>query len=121
MRELDPRSVLAHTYFHALSIYLSGHYDYRYQFNQLLSASLPPEDIQVHVQEILKHTEMAMKTTRLAGILFFFPLRVAGARAKSSAQRSTILAMLKQIQERGFVVANAFSEDLRALWGGITI
>jgi hypothetical protein len=88
--EQDARSTLANIYFHAISIYLSGLFDYRYQFNQILSASLPPDNIQIHVCEILHHTEVAMKTTRLAGILFFFPLRVAGARARTSTQRSAI-------------------------------
>jgi hypothetical protein len=115
-REGDPRSTLANIYFHAISIYLSGIFDYRYQFNHIISASLPSEDIQVHVQEILQHTEAALKTTNLAGILFFFPLRVAGARARTSVQRSEILAMLDRISERSFVVAHAFSEDLKALW-----
>ena len=113
----DARSTLANIYFHAISIYLSGLYDYRYQFNQILSASLPSDNIQIHVCEILHHTEDAMKTTRLAGILFFFPLRVAGARARTSAQRSAILSMLDRITERSFVVAQAFSQVLKSLWG----
>lgn len=115
----DPRSVLANIYFHAISIYLSGHFDYRYQFNEIFSASLPSGDIQVHVRGILQHIEGALKTTRLAGILFFFPLRVAGARARLTAQRSAILEILDGISERRFVVAQAFSEDLKALWGGV--
>jgi Fungal specific transcription factor domain len=115
-REEDPRSTLANIYFHAISIYLSGLFDYRYQFNQILSASLPSEKIQIHVREILHHTGVALKTTRLAGILFFFPLRVAGARAKTLVQRAVILAMLDRISERSFVVAQAFSEDLQSLW-----
>jgi len=118
-RDEDPRSTLANIYFHAISIYLSGHFDYRYQFNQIVTASLPSNDIQVHVQEILQHTEVALKTTRLAGILFFFPLRVAGARARTSVQRSAILGMLDGISERHFVVAHAFSEDLKTLWGNV--
>lgn len=116
-REDDPRSTLANIYFPAISIYLSGIFDYRYQFNHILSASIPSEDIQVHVQEILRYTEEALKTTNLVGLLFFFPLRVAGARARTLPQRSAILAMLDRISERGFVVAQAFSEDLKALWG----
>jgi len=115
--EEDARSTLANIYFHAISIYLSGLFDYRYQFNQILSASLPSDNIQIHVCEILHHTEVAMKTTRLAGILFFFPLRVAGARARTSTQRSAILAMLDRISERSFVVAQAFSRVLKSLWG----
>ncbi|KAE9368475.1 hypothetical protein N431DRAFT_512638 [Stipitochalara longipes BDJ] len=115
-RKQDPRSILATIYYHGISIYLSGHFDYRYQFNQIPSPSLPSNDIQVHVQEILERTEEALKTTRLAGILFLFPLRNAGARSRTAVQREKILVMLDGISERSFVVAQAFSEDLKALW-----
>jgi len=96
---------------------LSGHFDYRYQFNLIPSPSLPSNDIQVHVNEILQQTEEALETTRLAGILFLFPLRVAGARTRNEAQRARILGMLDGISKSRFVVAQAFSEDLRGLWG----
>jgi hypothetical protein len=116
-REQDPRSVLAATYYHGISIFLSGHFDYRYQFNHIPSPSLPSNDIQFHVNEILQQTREALKTTRLAGILFLFPLRVAGARARTVVQSARILAMLDGISESRFVVAQAFSENLRTLWG----
>jgi hypothetical protein len=115
-KEDDSRSKFANVYFHAISIYLSGHFDYRYQFNHILSASLPSKEIDVHVREILQHTEEALKTTRLAGILFLFPLRVAGARARTAVQRLRILEMLDGISDKSFVVAHAFSEDLKDLW-----
>jgi hypothetical protein len=115
-RKEDARSTLANIYFHAISIYLSGIFDYRHQFNEFLSAALPLEDIRAHVCGILQSTEVALRTTNLAGILFFFPLRVAGARARCSEQRTAILAMLDRISERSFMVAHAFSDDLRALW-----
>ncbi len=83
----------------------------------MVSASIPPEAIQVHVQNILQTTKLALKTINLAGPVYFFPLRVAGARASSSEQMFSILEMLDRISERSFVVAQAFSEDLRALWG----
>lgn len=117
----DSRSVFANIQFHAISIYLSGHFDYRYQYKQIATASLPDKDIQVHVHEILQQTEAALKSTHLAGILFFFPLRNAGARARSAAQRGTILLMLRQIAERSFASAQAFSEDLRSLWGDVAL
>ena len=44
------------------------------------------------------------------------PLRVAGARARTEAQRARVLGMLDKISKRRFAVAQAFSEDLRILW-----
>lgn len=112
----DPRSTLASIYYHAISIYLSGLFDYRSQFNDILAPTLSFETIQIHVSAILSETTNALRTTNLAGLLFFFPLRVAGARAVSSEHKNLILGMLKEISKRSFVVADAFVSDLENLW-----
>lgn len=114
----DPFTILAEIYYHAISIYLSGLFDYRPQFNQVVTPALPIGTIQSHGNCILSKTERALRTTQLAGIFFFFPLRVAGARAQSARQRSSILIMLKEISARSFVVADAFVSDLNTLWAG---
>jgi hypothetical protein len=82
------------------------------------SPTLSQAAIDAHVEGILSRTEMSLKTTNIGGILYFFPLRVAGARAISVGQRTLILEMLGQISSRSFVVANAFVSDLKSLWGG---
>lgn len=112
----NPSTILAEIYYHAISIYLSGLFDYRPQFNQVPSPALPFGTIQSHGNCILSKTERALRTTRLAGIWFFFPLRVAGARAQSAQQKSSILIMLKEISARSFIVADAFFMDLNTLW-----
>ncbi|KAL6230302.1 hypothetical protein BDW75DRAFT_248787 [Aspergillus navahoensis] len=116
--EHDPHSILATTYFHAISIYLSGIFDYRPQFNKLLTPTIVQAVVQNHVDAILRTTEMALKTTNLAAVLFFFPLRVAGARVTTARETESIGAMLQEISTRGFVVADAFTADLRSLWRG---
>ncbi|EPE33622.1 hypothetical protein GLAREA_06635 [Glarea lozoyensis ATCC 20868] len=112
----DPWIILASTYYHSISIYLSGIFEYRTQFNHSASPTLCPSQIQNHVNAILSNAELALRTTRLVGILFFFPLRVAGARAKTIGQRSKILRMLGDISKRSFVVADAFVADLDGVW-----
>jgi hypothetical protein len=109
-------SVLALSYYHAISIYLSGMFDYRPQFDHISSPSLAHKTIQSHVTGILTNVELGLRTTKLAGIFFFFPLRVAGARATSPWQKATILEMLKEISSRAFVVAGAFVLDMNTLW-----
>jgi len=111
----NAQSTLAIIYYHATSIYLSGIFDYRPHFSYILSPSLPETIIQAHVIAILSTTELALKTTNLGGVLFFYPLRVAGARARCAYQRKGILKMLGEISG-SFVVANAFTGDLKALW-----
>jgi uncharacterized membrane protein len=103
-------------YYHAISIYLSGIFDYRLQFNDFIPPTLPYEKIQMHVCGILTRTKMALHITKLAGLLFFFPLRVAGARAVAVEHRLLIVEMLKDISRRNFVVADAFVHDLENLW-----
>lgn len=112
----DDRSLLATVYYHAVSIFLSGIFDYRVEFNDVASPELRSEVIQFHLTGILTYTKLALINRRLGGILFFFPLRVAGARAKTVEQKETITLMFNNISERNFVVAGAFTTDLHNLW-----
>ncbi|KAH1516623.1 hypothetical protein KXX29_008851 [Aspergillus fumigatus] len=109
-------SILATIYFHSISIYLSGIFDYRAQFNEIPTPTISPAVVQNHVDAILRMAEIALKTTALASVLFFFPLRVAGARVTAAAETESIHAMFRDISARGFVVADAFTADLRSLW-----
>ncbi|KAH1361211.1 hypothetical protein KXV31_009438 [Aspergillus fumigatus] len=112
----NPQSILATIYFHSISIYLSGIFDYRAQFNQIPTPTISPAVVQNHVDAILRMAEIALKTTALAAVLFLFPLRVAGARVTAAAETESIHAMFRDISARGFVVADAFTADLRSLW-----
>jgi hypothetical protein len=112
----NPQSVLATIYFHSISIYLSGIFDYRAQFNEMPAPTISQAVVQKHVDAILRMTEMALKTTNLAAVLFFFPLRVAGARVTAASETESIHAMFRDISTRGFVVADAFMADLKSLW-----
>lgn len=109
-------STLATIYYHAISIYLSGIFDYRSEFRRTDAPTLPQHVIQNHVDAILLHATAALKTRNIGGILFLFPLRVAGARVTTIQETDVILNMLKDISSRGFIVANAFISDLQNLW-----
>lgn len=114
--ENNPNSVLATIYFHGISICLSGIFDYRAQFNKIPSPTISQAVVQHHVDEILRMTEISLKTANLAAVLFFFPLRVAGARVTTARETGLIRAMLGEISMRGFVVADAFTADLKSVW-----
>lgn len=114
--EFDSRSMLAKVYYHATSIYLSGLFDYRFHYNEIPNPTLTFEAVQSHVNGILSTTLVALRSTNLSGVLFLFPLRVAGARAVSVDHKKLILSMLKEVSGRNFVVANAFVVDLEDLW-----
>ena len=110
------QSILAIIYFHGISIFLSGIFDYHSQFNDMPTPALSQPVIQGHVNMILTKTTIAMKTTNLSPLLFFFPLRVAGSRITTIQEAGFILDLLQEISNRSFPVAEAFTEDLKDLW-----
>ena len=113
----DSPSLLASIYYHATRIFLSGIFDYRsHHWEGISTPRLPAIDIQNHVTAILNGSETALNKTNIAGILLFFPLRVAGARARTAVEQQSILSMLHQIELRNFIVAGAFVQDLKELW-----
>jgi hypothetical protein len=114
--EYHPHSILAVIYFHAISIYLSGIFDYRIQYSKMATPTISQAVVQNHVNVILQMTEIVLKTANLAAVLLFFPLRVAGARVTTTQETELICAMLEEISMRGFVVADAFTADLKSLW-----
>lgn len=110
--------VIAYLYYHAISIYLSGTYDYHTHWTQPgtpTSPILPRDQIEEHVAEILSFSQELL-SRGLAGVLLFFPLRVAGARARRNQEREYIIRLLSETVTRGFIVAEAFEVDLRDLW-----
>ncbi|KAL5346425.1 hypothetical protein ACLOAV_008696 [Pseudogymnoascus australis] len=108
--------LLALAYYNALLIFLSGSFDYFPYWAAPNAPILPKSEITAHVTAILQLTDAALKTSRLAGALMFFPLRVAGSRAGGKEQRSEILGMLSRVAQRGFVVAGRIRDDLQEVW-----
>jgi hypothetical protein len=110
--------LLAYVYYHATSIYLSGTYDYHIHWTwpeAPCAPILPRTQIERHVSDILRLSQELLDLG-VSGVLVFFPLRVAGARAVDTSARETILDLLHTTVRRGFVVAEAFTIDLSELW-----
>lgn len=112
----DHQSIVATLYYHAILIYLSGAFEYYHHWDAHTTPRLSFLEARGHVSTILDLCEVGLRTTNLTGILFFFPLRVAGARARSAKDKSRILEMLGEISRRSFVVAGAFVLDLNTWW-----
>lgn len=113
-----PEFLLAHVYYHAISIYLSGTFDYHIHWTAPTTARAPilaRKDIEWHMRHILRLSSELLDYG-VAGVLLFFPLRVAGARAREAGDREHILQLLRTVTRRGYVVATAFTDDLSALW-----
>jgi hypothetical protein len=116
---LDTELLIGHMYYHAIRIYLSGTFDYHIHWN-LPDAPYAPilhrDQIDLHVSEILR-LSLELLALGVSGVLLFFPLRVAGARATDAWSRNTILDLFHITAKRGFIVAEAFTADLSNLWG----
>jgi hypothetical protein len=116
---LDTELLIGYAYFHAISVYLSGTYDYHIHWNGPDAPHAPilqRSQIDLHVSEVLRISQDLL-ALGISGVLLFFPLRVAGARAVDSFSRTTILNLLHTTARRGFIVAEAFTIDLTELWG----
>ena len=113
----DIETLIAWTYFHAISIYLSGIYDYHPVWDSLgvSTPSLSQPLIEHHMSNILDLTTCALQASSLSGLLFLLPLRIAGARCWSKVQEQRIRTLLSQI-ETSFPAVNAFAGELEDLW-----
>ncbi len=110
---------MALVYYYTMSIYLDGIFSYHTPFTIPFAPVCPilsRDVIETYVANILTLSQTLL-TEGCAGILLFFPLRVAGARARDLKTRKEILQILNLITQRGFAVAQSFVDDLSNLWG----
>jgi hypothetical protein len=117
---LDSELLVAQIYYHAVSIYLSGTYDYHVHWTKPTAPRapiLPRTQIEWHTHEILRLSRELLGIG-IAGVLLFFPLRVAGARVQSAHDMNEILALFHIVLRRGYAVADALTADLSELWEG---
>ncbi|KAF1956473.1 hypothetical protein CC80DRAFT_413051 [Byssothecium circinans] len=114
----DTELMISYAYYHAISIYLSGTYDYHSQWSYPGAPCAPiltPDEINWHVSRIL-YSSYKLMAHGISGILLLFPLRVAGARAVDTFLRNEILDLFQATSKRGFAVADALTIDLSELW-----
>ncbi|KAF4339462.1 hypothetical protein FBEOM_6583 [Fusarium beomiforme] len=115
-------SSLTKAFFAATSIYLSGVFDYEIPYWQnrgIVAPNLSEEEIQMHVVNILAHTNTVLYNSSISPLLVLFPLRAAGARSWQSWQQDCIMQNLMTI-ETTFPVAAAFRADLYGVWARMT-
>jgi hypothetical protein len=111
-------TILSAMFFSAASIYLSGNFDYDLPLWQSLGIAvpiLPTDQVLEHAESILVLVQEALSKTSLSPLLFLFPLRIAGARARFMEQRSTVVELLRLVSTQ-FAVAREFIEELKQLW-----
>ncbi|KXG52203.1 Protein of unknown function DUF3468 [Penicillium griseofulvum] len=110
-------SNLALLYYHALLIFLSGNYDYFPYWNDIPAPVLSLAEISEHLSSILYLSGEVLHHSKIPGVMLFFPVTVAGARARKVDQQSEILNLLDLVARNGFVVANKIRGGLLERWG----
>lgn len=110
--------LLSRIFFAAISIYLSGIFDYELtHWHQLglIPPTLDEQAVQTHTNTILGLSSLALDATNLSPLLFLFPLRIAGARSRTQWQRDWITKLISRIGS-GFAVATAIATELSYVW-----
>jgi hypothetical protein len=103
-------------YYHALLIFLSGNFDRFPYWNSIPAPVLSPAEVSDHLIAILELAEQILSQVKIPGVMLFFPLTVAGSRARDPVQRSRILSLLNQVLCGGFVVANRVRDGMLDRW-----
>lgn len=112
------QTLLSSIYFSAISIFLSGIFDYevlQWDKWQVAVPTLSEDAVQMHLGVVLTLTEAALSKTPLSPLLFLFPLRIAGSRSYERWQRDRVLRLLERISQ-SFAVAKIFKLELGHLW-----
>ena len=71
--------------------------------------------IEWHMRQIL-WLSRELLANGVAGVLLFFPLRVAGARVRDAHHMHEVLDLFRSVLQRGYAVADAMIADLSELW-----
>ncbi|KAJ6782111.1 hypothetical protein PWT90_08400 [Aphanocladium album] len=116
----DECALLTRLFWTAISVYLSGEFDYEMHHWERFGLAVPTLDqptVERHVGTILALTEHALARSSLSPLLFLFPLRIAGARSARMGriQRERVLRNMTAVAER-FDAAYAIREGLVDAW-----
>ena len=116
----ETQTALAKSYYPAISIYLSGAFDYFpiWHARGIATPVLAMPEIHGHVDEIIEMASKILRSQAGAGVSLLFPLRVAGARSRFDTmdfRRIKIRELLRRIAS-AYAVSEAFISDLNNLW-----
>ena len=105
---------VAWMYYHALSIYLSGVFDYTLA-EVCAIPSLRDDEITVHLERILRHSDEALQQNQTSRVFLLLPLRIAGNRCSNWKQCQEVLRRIDALRDQ-FAVAIAFRTELLQIW-----
>lgn len=121
----DECALLTKLFWAAVSIYISGEFDYeRHHWDRfgLAVPTLGTETVGRHVETILRLVEHGLAHSSLSPLLFLFPIRIAGTRLAFAPpeQRSRVLGIIAAIASR-FAVGHAIRAGLLNAWSAMGV
>ncbi|POR31888.1 Uncharacterized protein TPAR_07908 [Tolypocladium paradoxum] len=112
----DAYTQLALTYYHSLLLFLARNYTYYACWHHKTLPSLTRAEIDAHTTAIIDLSQNIVVASDIPGVTLMFPLRMGGAHAVEAQQRTNVLRILGQVYQKGFVVSDRITVDLRELW-----
>ena len=101
---------------HALILFNCRNFHFYTCWGDKSIPSLSPQEVIEHVSVIVSASEDVIEKLRIPAVSLIFPLRMAGACARSDEQRSKIFHLLTGLVSMGFVAADRIRVDLQELW-----
>lgn len=107
---------LAEVYYHTLMLFIARNYMYHGFWQVLPHPKLTADQQRQHISRIVTLLKGLCKDLTISGVLFLFPLRVAGSLATDADTKAQIFQLLDTVHRQGFVVAERVRIDLAELY-----
>lgn len=107
---------LAEVYYHTLTLFVARNYTYYDFWQDMPRPKLTSDQQSQHISSIVTLLQGLCKDLTISGVLFLFPLRVAGSLATDAATKAEIFQLLDTVHRQGFVVAQRVRVDLEELY-----
>lgn len=101
---------------HALVLFLCKNFTYYSSWGEVEVPWLVDTKIIEHVDAIMDLSELILEESSIPGVLLLFPLRMAGSNTIDLKQRERTTKLLARVSQKGFIISERITVDLRELW-----
>jgi hypothetical protein len=116
MLSVDPFTTLAIIVHRALLLYHCMNFSFYSCWVTRTIPQLNQSEVDENVATILGLSQSLLSDTLIPGVLLLFPLRMAGVHVFESRAQEEILATIRKIGQKGFIVSNIIEVDLQEFW-----
>ncbi|PYH84379.1 hypothetical protein BO82DRAFT_254046, partial [Aspergillus uvarum CBS 121591] len=113
---IEPSTQLAVVLNHALELYHCMNFTFYPCWSTRTVPRLTQSEVDANVAAILHLSGCLLADTDIPAVLLLFPVRMAGAHASGQHARERVVDTIRQIRQKGFVVADRIEVDLHEVW-----